>query len=151
MMDSPFLLRNRAMLIDRSNRTARGAWMCVAVFAIAGCGGPQTAPTEISLRKLASYYGMYISSHKGAAPANEKELRGFISAKDGDADLESLFRSARDGQPYVVIYHGTAKTMPSTVIAHEKEGQAGKRFVAFSTTEVRELDEATFKQAIEKR
>jgi hypothetical protein len=139
---------------DRRNRVAWMAWLSVMLvaFAVAGCGGqPQTAPTEISLRKLATYYGMFVSSHKGTAPANEKELRGFITEKAADADLESYFRSSRDGQPYVVIYLGTARAAPGTVIAYEKEGQGGKRFVAFSTTEVRELDESAFKQLLEKR
>ena len=137
-----------------SDRSYRVVWLSsvFVAFATAGCGGqPATAPTEISLRKLASYYGMFISSHKGTAPANESELRGFIKDKAVDDDLESLFRSSRDGQPYVVVYFGTKKVSPSTVIAYEKDGQAGKRFVAFSTTVVRELDEAEFKLAMEKR
>ena len=84
-------------------------------------------------------------------PASEKELRGFITEKAADADLEALFRSSRDGQPYVVVYLGKSKASPGTVIAYEKNGQGGKRFVAFSTTEVRELDDAAFKQSLEKR
>jgi hypothetical protein len=124
----------------------------LATAAIAGCGGqPATAPTEISLRKLASYYGMFMSSHKGTAPANEAELRTFIKEKAADADLDELFRSVRDRQPYIVIYFGPKKVLPSSVIAYEKEGQAGKRFVAYSTTAVRELDDAEFKLAVDKR
>jgi hypothetical protein len=123
-----------------------------ALFVLTGCGAqPTTAPTEISLRKLASYYGMFISTHKGQAPANETELRGFIVGKTPDADLDGLFRSARDGQPYVVVYLGKAKVAPSSVIAYEKDGQAGKRFVAFGATEVRELDEAELKKALDVR
>ncbi len=122
-------------------------------FALGGCGGggQSTAPTEISLRKLASYYGMYISTHKGSTPTSEAELRGFIKTKAPDADIDELFRSTRDNQPYVVYYLGNAKIAPDRVIAHEKDGSGGKRFVAFSTTAVRELDDAEFKTALDKR
>jgi len=137
---------------ERSRRLAGWVFFMLAAMATAGCGGqPATAPTVISLRKLASYYGMFTSSHKGTAPANEGELRAFIKEKAADADLDGLFRSARDGQPYVVTYFGATKVLPSTVIAYEKEGQAGRRFVAYSTTDVRELDEPEFKLAVDKR
>ena len=137
---------------DRSRRVAGLISFVLAAMVTAGCGGqPATAPTEISLRKMASYYGMFMSSHKGTAPANEGELRAFIKEKAADADLDGLFRSVRDGQPYVVTYFGAKKVSLSSVIAYEKEGQAGKRFVAYSTTVVRELDEAEFKLAVDKR
>jgi hypothetical protein len=135
---------------ERSKRMAGLFTFVCATVALVGCGGqPATAPTEISLRKLATYYGMFIS--KGKAPANEGELRAFIKEKAADADLDDLFRSVRDAQPYVVIYFGSKKVSPSSVIAYEKEGQAGKRFVAYSTTVVRELDDAEFKLAVDKR
>ena len=124
----------------------------ILVLGLMGCGGgSQTAPTKTSLQKLAMYYGTYITAHKGAAPANEAQLQAFIKEKAADDDLEKLFRSERDGQAYVVFYLGATKVASDRVIAHEKDGLAGKRFVAFSTTAVRELDEAEFKQALEKR
>ena len=129
--------------------------LSVAVIVTAGLlgcgGGSETAPAEISLRRLAKYYGTFTTIHKGVAPANEKEFQAFIKSKDAEADFDKLFRSDRDGQPYVVFYLGAAKISPDRVIAHEKDGAGGKRFVAFSTTAVRELDEAEFKQAIDKR
>jgi hypothetical protein len=123
-----------------------------AAIGCAGCGSDNTAPpTEISLRKLASFYGRYISTHKGSGPKNEAELRAFIKEQSPEIDIDDLFRSARDGQRYVVVYLGAAQAAPGTVVAYEKEGKSGKRFVAFSTTEVRELDDDGLKQALAKR
>jgi hypothetical protein len=136
----------------RPSRLVGLPFFSLIVCAMLGCGGnPPTAPTEISLRKLASYYGMFISTHKDVAPGNETQLREFIKSKSADADLDSLFQSARDGQPYVVVYLGAAKRTPDRVIAYEKDGVSGKRFVAFGTTAVRELDDAEFQLALEKR
>src|SRR6187401_2527467 len=102
-------------MTDRSRRVAGFISFVLAATVTAGCGGQSaTAPTEISLRKLASYYGMFISFHKGTAPANDAELRAFIKEKAADADLDGLFRSARDGQPYVVTYFGAKKVSPNS-------------------------------------
>ena len=123
---------------------------CQAFWAF-GCGGdpPRRSPTEVSLSQLASYYGRYVSAHEGKGPATEAQLRAFIADKSPAADVDSLFRSKRDGQAYVIVYSSSAK--PGDVIAYEREGRDGRRFVALSTTEVREMDEPTFRMAISKK
>ncbi len=117
-----------------------------------GCGSrtsPSTPPTELSLRKLATYYGMYVSAHKGQSPASEAVLKKFIAEKAADINQDDLFLSHRDREPYVVRYQ-VKLGGGNPVIAHEKTGHGGKKFVAFSTTEVRELDAAEFDAAVKK-
>ncbi len=132
--------------------------VCVCVGFI-GCGGgsPPQPPVESSLQKLAVIYGQYLGSHRGQAPVNEQELREFLETmseserqKQGITDISKFFQSPRDGQPYVVRYGvqlGAPGPDGAPWVAHEKTGQAGKRFIAFSTGQMDEVDEAKF-QAI---
>lgn len=126
------------------------AIFALGMTAMSGCGDPAPPPEKLSLHKLAIFFGKYISSHQGSGPKNEAEFKAFITAGEPALDQEKLFRSGRDSQPYVVLYSPTKKFGPSEVIAHEKDGVGGMRFVAFSTTQVRELDDAEFRKAIGK-
>ena len=118
---------------------------CVALsLLLTGCpGGSQATPEEKQMSSLAVYFGKFISRNKGQAPASEKQLKDFIAAQDDKADLDKLFTSPRDKEPVVVRY-GLKSTGATTVMAHEKTGVAGKRFVALATGQVREVDEAEF-------
>jgi hypothetical protein len=133
-------------------RTA--ATLCVGfgVIALWGCGGStETPPAKLALQHLAIYYGKYIASHKGSGPKNEAEFKTFIKNADSTVDLDKLFVSDRDSQPYTVIYAPGKRFGPSDVIAYEKEGAGGIRFVAFGTTQVRELDQTEFQSTVGKK
>jgi hypothetical protein len=137
--------------------------VCLAVLLVCGgCGGTQSASHETetsNLKPLAIYYGRYIAQHRGQPPANEAEFKAFLS-KIPAADLQAfnvasaddLLVSNRDGQPYVVIYG--PPTGPAEgpgkfpVIAYEKTGVGGKRYVASSIGGVEEVDEARFAQLV---
>ena len=130
----------------------RTGWLLLSwqIIWSSGCSKtPTISPTERSLRRLASYYGMYVTVHRGSAPTTETELRAFIAKNAPGAGIDEYFRSERDGQPYVVRYSSAAR--PSDVIAYESEGLNGRRFVALATTEVREMDESTFQAANSKK
>ncbi len=124
----------------------------LALFAfsllLTGCpGGNQATPEEKQMHALAVYFGKYISRNKGQAPANEKQFKDYIVSQDDKADLDKLFTSPRD-QEAVVVRYGLKSTGPSTVMAHEKTGVGGKRYVALATGQVREVDEAEFKELV---
>jgi hypothetical protein len=66
-------------------------------------------------------------------------------------EIDKLFVSSRDNKPYVVIYG----TMPggqgpggAPVVAYEKEGVKGKRFVASALGAVVEVEEAEFRKMV---
>ena len=60
--------------------------------------------------------------------------------------MDKLFTSPRDNQPFEIAYRGGASGGISGLVAWEKTGSGGKRFVADSLGKVEEIDEATFTQ-----
>ena len=124
--------------------------LILTAYAAAGCSKPAPPPVEESrLSKLAVFYGRYISQNKGKTPPNEAELKKFIAKLEPAANLDELFVSPRDSEPYVVRYNIKAG-MPggAVVTAHEKTGVEGKRMVALTTGDVRTVDEAEFKKLL---
>jgi hypothetical protein len=124
---------------------------------VCGCQGTKAAPEEeVHLRKLATVYGRYISKHKGAVPPSEAALKKFIQTSNLQEELslgnlDQLFISPRDNQPYVVRYGAKSKAAigdSQRVIAYEQEGRGGKRFVAFITTAVEEVNEERFEELV---
>lgn len=132
------------------------------MVSVVGCTGSQTASQETeqsSLKPLAVYYGRFQARNQGRPPANEQEFREFLSkipAEDlqgfGISSVDELLTSSRDKQPYVVEYGGTNNPPlgpgGAPVIAYEKEGVGGKRFVGSSLGGVEEVDEARFKELV---
>jgi hypothetical protein len=129
------------------------------LFAAAtGCdrGGKQAVEREESnLKPLALLYGQYISKHQGKRPANKDEFVKYLQGNPElvkrfakDTPIEQLFVSSRDKKEYVVAYGpGRQGVNPSQdVIAYEQEGLEGKRWIATSVGEVREVDEAKFQE-----
>jgi hypothetical protein len=140
------------------------ALLLVALCAawLAGCSdraAKQEAIERDNIRTLARLYGQYMSSHRGKSPASEADFKKYIlSRKDELAaeqitDIDSLFVSNRDSQPYTVVYNmAPAKSMTPTgrIVAYEKQGVEGKRMVAYELMSVEELDEARFKAVVGK-
>ena len=119
---------------------------------LAGCDGGGTAGVkqeESSLKKLALFYGPYQGQHEGALPPDEQALKEFIKAQ-GITDVDALFVSERDKQPYVILYAGetlgTEGPGGSPVVAYEKYGVGGKRYVASTLGAVEEVDDAKFRE-----
>lgn len=141
------------------NRPVALAFVLVTVIVWAGCA-PQTESKkqqESRLKPLSLLYGQYMGQHRGQPPQNEEEFKKFVAAQKsflnqfGITDAATLFISERDGQPYVVIYgapKGPAALAGQPVIAYEKVGVGGKRFVATQLGAVEEVDEARFKELV---
>jgi len=122
-----------------------GAALCCASCS---SNAPREEPAKSHLYQLVTQYNQYVAAHEAKAPPSEKALKQFL-ASTKVTDYESLFVSLRDKQPYVVKYAISLKTppakgglgrgedMPKIIVAYEKEGAAGKRWVAYSdgTTE----------------
>lgn len=119
--------------------------------AIGGCRSATTPPEDSRPSKLAIYYGRYMSQHQGKSPPNEAEFKKFIKKTDAEANLDELFVSPRDKEPYVVRYDMKA-SMPGamTITVHERTGVAGSRMISLSTGQVKTVDEAEFKELLSK-
>ena len=128
---------------------------------LAGCSSHQAnlEQEQSNLKPLALFYGQF-QGQRGRPPASEAEFKEHLRSMTpqdfaawGVTDLDSIFVSSRDNQPYVVLYGDAAKNAPrgpadSPVIAYEKVGVGGKRFVASVLGAVEEVDEQRFKQLV---
>lgn len=145
-------------------------WRCLLVgllisslvgLPVLGCspGGRASAPMQESpLKPLGLLYGQFMGQNQGRPPASEEEFKVFIRERGmgmlkqfNVPDVDSLFISPRDKQPYVVVY-GEPKGPPALagqpVIAYERVGVGGKRWVANSLGTVEEVDEARFRELV---
>ncbi|MFW5693154.1 MAG: hypothetical protein ACOCWL_02965 [Thermoguttaceae bacterium] len=134
--------------------------MCVVAL---GCGRSRrqaAAREESRLKPLAVLYGQFTGRNRGNPPANDAQFKEFIRSHDAEQlaslgvdDVDELFVSERDGEPYVVLYGDAAQGNPpgpagAPVVAYEQEGVRGKRFVASSMGAVEEVDEARFRELV---
>jgi len=137
-----------------------------AVFfclALTGCSQPAEVPQEepvAHLKALAVLYGRYVGSHRGQSPPSEAEFKKYIRAlPPGElsslkvTDVDSIFTSPRDNQPYTVKYK---LPLPppgpdgAPVVAYEQTGSGGERYVANSLGDVQLVDAAKFEQMVPK-
>lgn len=133
-------------------QAAVGCLLLLLLCAGVGCG---TKPAEVSpqaesMRALAVAYGQYVTQHRGRPPKNEAALRKFVEANMatfeasfGVTSVDDLFTSPRDNEPYVVTYGKQAK-----IVAYEKNGLDGMRYIADDLGIVEEVDEATFAERV---
>jgi hypothetical protein len=142
---------------------AKAAMAAFLLCAVVGCGDSgrsNKAEQESPLKPLAILYGSFINQHQGKPPPGEPEFKAFLKetanadilkAEFQITDIEKLFLSPRDNKPYVVIYGATTGGQGpggAPVVAYEKEGVKGKRFVASALGAVVEVDEAEFRKMI---
>lgn len=133
--------------------------ICFLISCLAGCSHREEAAREIStLKPLVILYGQYVGQHRGQPPASEAEFKKFVETQ-GAATLQSfgvtepgdVWISSRDGQPYVILY-GPVAGPPGPggqpVVAYEREGVGGKRYVASNLGAVEEVDETQFRQLV---
>jgi hypothetical protein len=116
--------------------------------AAVGCG-KSTVPNDDEgekLRQLAVAYSQFAGMNRGTGPSDEQVLNKFIAGQSGgDFDVDAMFVSDRDGEPYVVLYGRPARLprsdMPADLVAYEKTGVDGQRYVAFGGGVIETLDE----------
>ncbi len=149
------------MTISGRLRFARSPSVAIAVCAAAawlgGCSKSGTkevvAAENSNLKPLSVLYGQYQSANQNRPPASEAEFKKFIQGRGEslltqfETDLDGLFVSKRDGQPYVVFYRGS-KPPPSGVVAYEREGVGGERIVAYPYGAVGVVDEIRFRELV---
>lgn len=130
----------------------------VAVFFLSGCT-PSTpvevvvplAPVHDNLLKISTaYLGYTTAKHK--PPQSVKDLRPLL-ADQGNPD--EILKSPRDGQPLVIcwgfdVMNPLASAPGTPVLAYEKKGVDGSRYVLISTPMgpmVQEMSDADFRAA----
>ena len=123
---------------------------------LAGCGGGPTpeeriaANNDTNIKRLASLYAMFQLKNQYLGPANESEFKQFIQKQDADrlklagidvADIEGLFVSERDEQPFKIRYGVNTRVRgPSLAVIFEQTGVDGLRQVGFTGSALREVE-----------
>ena len=137
----------------------------VAIVLVVGCGeGPPPAAStaESSISALARLYGEYASRHQDVGPPDEAAFRGFIASLPeeqrralGLSDLDQALISPRDGQPFEIRYGLSPRQMldgrglrNQAIVIHERQGVAGRRWIATGTGITVEVSEEEFARAM---
>lgn len=146
------------------NRRTRWAGLCLVAVMMAtaiGCGGPSAedriaAANDTNIKRLASLYAMYQLRNNFQGPANEEEFKNFIREQDPDrlkmagidvSDIDSLFKSERDGEPFKIRYGVNTRVRgPALPVIFESTGVDGKRQVGFTNGPLREVDATEYDQ-----
>jgi len=120
-------------------RWAAGASVVCVAVAVCGCGVRTSAPTS-NIATITGYYIQYAGEHANASPPDAEAFRRYV-ANQGVGDLDAVFVSTRDGQPYAVRYGinlgGSPELaslppsdQPKIVILHEAGGVGGMKMTA---------------------
>ena len=78
---------------------------------------------------------------------NEDELKKWLGQLGEPGDPDSFLTSQRDGQPYVVYYGQKTDGDSRKILAHEKNGADGSRYVLTQSRSVKLLSDAEFGKA----
>lgn len=131
-----------------------------ALLVITGCGGTkQPSISDINqqtvtvLNVFATFYSKYLSLHHGKPPKDYAAFRKFLESRTDSLeqhnikDLEQLFNSPRDAQPFTVVYDKriAVSDSPGTFwAAYEQTGVDGKRMAVRTYGGVDLLDAEQF-------
>lgn len=125
---------------------------------VAGCSDakstavvtPDGTATQGRLTTIAWLYGLHVEL-KQRSPANYEELRAFAEtlppAHGGPSGLaEPFLVSPHDKKPLVIRY-GLKPPLEGQVVAHERDGVNGRRFVVLGgSNRVEQVDDAGFRE-----
>jgi hypothetical protein len=141
----------------RANRTA-GLVILVALasFVLHGCSDSSTPirvdtpldPTQDKLIKIGKAYRFFLEKqHK--PPQSWADLKPILAASE---NADEPWRSPRDGQPLVICWGVDLSKKPdwaksTPVLAYEKQGTAGSRFVLTTARSVELLADKEFQEA----
>lgn len=130
--------------------------LMLLTFAFSGCGNSKdpksmiAAANDSNVKRLATMYSFFHLKNNFKGPKNEAELREFIEAQDvkrlsladiDPANLDDLFVSERDQEPFVIRYgKDTYIRGPSIPVVFEATGVDGMRQIGFCNGSMQEVD-----------
>ena len=134
-----------------------------ALAVVAGCtqNNPArriAAANDSNILRLSNLYQAY-RLHKGnQGPKDEADIKNFLQQDLTPTRLErmgvdpnnidGLFISDRDGQPFVVRYGVGGGLGATDAVVFEQQGRDGKRQVGFTNGSVEEVDSARYDQLL---
>jgi hypothetical protein len=107
-----------------------------------------------NIQRLANLYFTYQSQHDWRGPADEANFKSFLRGYNPHKltrigvdpnDLDKLFISERDGQPFKIHYGVLGSAMGSSApVIFESTGNGEKRLVGFLDMQQREVDDSEY-------
>lgn len=123
-------------------------WLFAGVLS-SGCARKTLDKTAgLAAENLTTLANAYIraTDKNGKPPKGPEDIKPFFPQ---GTDLEKAFRSARDGEPFVIIWGTNPREgmdLKPMVIGYEKNGAAGTRMV-FTAMGVMTMTHASFREA----
>lgn len=139
-----------------------GLWILLlaGLFPLLGCGrdnSPKSILARVNqsnIQRLGNLYNKYQSEHKWIGPSDESTFRTYVADTPparldllgiDPNDIESLFKSERDGENFVFRYKVPGSAMGKVEpVVFEKTGVNGKRMVGFTNKAPIEVDAAEY-------
>jgi hypothetical protein len=131
----------------------------VLLFGLAGCGSgvekQVAAMNGSNIQRLSNLYAAYQNMKAGTGPRDEAAFKAFIKDFDKNklemmkvdpTNLDALFRSERDGQPFRVRYRVGGGRGSVDPVVFEQVGQDSKKQVGFTGGKVEDVDDAQYAQ-----
>jgi hypothetical protein len=121
------------------------------VLCLPGCKGEEKfeeEPIKANLRQINKAYWTHLGYHDvPPKPENlRQDVEGLHSLDMGRPADEALI-SPRDKQPIVIIYGADNTTPSEAILAYEKEGADGTRWIVTMGQDIRELSNEEFAKA----
>jgi len=136
----------------------------VFVLLFAGCSGSNKGKSMIAdandsnVKRLATMYSFFHTLNNNKGPVDKAEFKKFIQSQDerrlaladiDPSDIDSLFVSERDKQPFVIRYGiDTYVRGPSLPVIFEETGIEGMRDVGFFNGNMKTVDKAEYDQLL---
>ena len=141
--------------------------ICILAFQVLSSGCSSSGPPKIeqtaesNLKNIYVLFGQYSGKNQGKAPPDEATFKAFVQKLEPERleemavpSADSLFISPRDKEPFT-LYYNRQSTMPGVgqagILAHEKTGVDGKRWVLLTTGEIEEVDQSRFDELVQKK
>ncbi len=126
----------------------------------AGCGKGNIGDkmvaegNDANVKRLANLYYFHQLKNNFEGPADEAAFKSFINSLDDErlkmagvekAEVDNLFVSERDSQPFKIRYGLLSKVRgPSLPVVFEETGVSGMRQVGFTNSAMQEVDQAEY-------
>lgn len=151
--------RSRVVAVDKrgSGNVAQVFILISLVFAAAGCGSSTPVAGEVdvsrqNLQKIGVAYGRATAQLK-RPPEKSDDLLPFLTSDTRPGDPLSVLRSPNDGENYVIVWGVDVRKLVMSrnkmrvVIAYEKRGKEGVRYVLRAPNHVVKVTDEQFKKA----
>jgi hypothetical protein len=150
-------------LYDKNGLVRLPVALLLGLVVIVGCErqGPASqiaAANNSNIRRLGNLYKAYQLRNGNQGPADEAAFKKFLHEMSPtrlermqiDANnIDGLFVSERDGQPFVIRYKVSGGIGSVDPVVFEQNGSGGKRQVGFSDGSVEEVDQSRYDQLLQ--